>query len=81
MTGQSHPDWRAVAVTAGITMALVALCYGVWIGIDMLVRRLAGGTVLTDLRFFVGLMAVFVALTIVDRIVGRVRATLDKKKS
>jgi len=70
------PAWRTILTSLVVTAALVAVAWYVWKYANTGARTFAGGTLLTDLRFFVGLLAVFLALTILDRIIGFVRTKL-----
>ncbi|QFT30228.1 hypothetical protein FIV00_07080 [Labrenzia sp. THAF82] len=66
------PTWQTIVVSLVLTGALAAIAYYVWIYANSSVRMLdlTKGTLLTDMRFFVGLLAVFLVLTFLDRIIG-----------
>lgn len=80
MSAKKLERWQVLAVTALVTAVLTGLCYLVWTEANSLTRMFARGTLLTDLRFFVGLLAVFVFLTLADRLIGFIRARLHKGK-
>nr|WP_155136978.1 hypothetical protein [Roseibium sp. RKSG952] len=56
-----------MVVTVLVTLILVVASYYVWTEANDLARRFAGGTIWTDLRFLVGLLAVYVFLSLADR--------------
>ncbi|WP_298822354.1 hypothetical protein [uncultured Roseibium sp.] len=66
------PAWQTILVSLVLTGALAATAYYVWIYANSSVRmlELTKGTLLTDMRFFIGLLAVFLVLTFLDRIIG-----------
>jgi hypothetical protein len=78
MSAKKYERWQVLAATALVTAVLTGLCYLVWTEANSLARMFARGTVLTDLRFFVGLLAVFVFLTLADRLIGFIRARVNK---
>ncbi|QDG77395.1 hypothetical protein [Labrenzia sp. PHM005] len=67
-----RPQWQALLLSLVLTGALAALAYYAWIYTNIGVRQLPRGSgffaLLKDLRFFAGLLAVFVVLTFADRI-------------
>lgn len=77
-----RPTWQTIAIALVLTAALSAAAYYAWIYANFGVRQLPRGSeffaLLKDLRFFVGLLAVFVALTVLDRVVGFVMARIGK---
>lgn len=81
MSGRTNrPFWQVVLVSLVLTGAMAAAAYYVWIYANIGARTYARGTLLTDLRFFVGLLAVFLTLTILDRVIGLVLARIQKGK-
>ncbi len=70
----------AILVTAVLTGLLVGLSYYAWTEANSLARMLARGTLLTDIRFFLGMLAVFLVLSIADRLIGFVAARLQSRK-
>jgi hypothetical protein len=73
------PAWRTILVSLVLTTALVAISYYTWKYANIGARAFARGTLLTDLRFFVGLLAVFLVLTFSDRIIGFVMSKFSDK--
>lgn len=73
------PAWQTILISLVLTGALVAVAYYVWIYANIGVRQsdYTKGTLLTDLRFFVGLLAVFLALTVLDRIINFVKSKVS----
>lgn len=73
------PAWQTILISLVLTGALVAVAYYVWIyaNIGVLQSDYTKGTLLTDLRFFVGLLAVFLALTVLDRIINFVKSKIS----
>lgn len=71
-----RPAWQTILVSLVATALFVAAAYYVWIYANIGVRTfdLTKGTLLTDLRFFIGLLAVFLALSLLDRIVEFVKS-------
>lgn len=71
-----RPVWWTLAITLVLTAAVTLLAYFAWTYANLGVRQLPRGSgvfaLLKDLRFFVGLLAVFVALTVLDRGLDRV---------
>jgi len=72
------PAWQTTLISLAATAILVAIAYYVWTYANIGVRSwdVTRGTLLTDLRFFVGLLAVFLALTFLDRIIEFVKSRL-----
>ncbi|WP_428646759.1 hypothetical protein [Roseibium sp.] len=79
MSDAPKPAWRTILVSLVLTAAFTAIAYFVWTYANTGARKFAGGTLLTDLRFFLGLLAVYLALTVLDRVVGIVKAKLPRK--
>ncbi|CTQ56476.1 hypothetical protein LP7551_05036 [Roseibium album] len=73
------PAWQTILVSLVVTAALVAISYYTWKYANIGAREFARGTLLTDLRFFVGLLAVFLVLTFSDRIIGFVMSKFSDK--
>lgn len=73
-----RPAWQTILISLIATTILVAIAYMVWTYANIGVRSwpLTNGTLLTDLRFFVGLLAVFLALTFLDRIIEFMKSKL-----
>jgi len=73
-----RPAWQTILISLVATAALVAVAYYVWIYANIGVRsfEVTKGSLLTDLRFFVGLLAVFLVLTVLDRIIEFVKSKL-----
>ncbi|PVB61788.1 hypothetical protein [Labrenzia sp. 011] len=71
--------WRTLVVSLVLTVAFAALAWGVWTYSNIGARTLAPGSLLTDMRFFIGLMAVFVVLSILDRVIGYVKSRFGGK--
>ncbi len=71
------PVWQKVLVSLVLTSGLTAVAYGAWTYASIGTRKLAGETLLTDMRFFIGLLAVFLTLTILDLLIGLVKSKLD----
>ncbi len=80
MSASEQPRWRTVLTSLVMTLGLVAAAYYVWTYANTGAREFARGTLLTDLRFFVGLLAVFLALTFLDRIIGFVKSRLNGRQ-
>lgn len=74
-----RPAWQTILISLVLTTALVGIAYYTWKYANMGAREFARGTLLTDLRFFVGLLAVFVVLTFSDRIIEFVRSKFTDK--
>lgn len=74
----TRPVWQTILVSLVLTAIMVAAAYYVWIYANIGARTFARGTLLTDLRFFVGLLAVFLALTVADPIIGFVVSRFGK---
>ncbi|MBO6894555.1 MAG: hypothetical protein JJ866_21615 [Roseibium sp.] len=74
---KQRPAWQTILISLVMTTALVAIAYNTWKYANMGARQYARGTLLTDLRFFVGLLAVFLVLTFSDRIIQFVRSKLS----
>ncbi len=73
------PAWQTILISLVLTGALVAVAYYAWIYANIGVRQsdYTKGTLVTDLRFFVGLLAVFLALTVLDRIINFVKSKIS----
>ncbi len=76
MSDAPKPVWRTILVSLVMTAAFTAIAYFVWTYTGVGARSFAGGTLLTDMRFFLGLLAVYLALTLLDRLVGFVKSKL-----
>ncbi|WP_299816126.1 hypothetical protein [uncultured Roseibium sp.] len=72
--------WRILIISLVLTAAFAVLAWYVWTYANIGARTLAPGTLLTDMRFFIGLLAVFVVLSILDRIIGFVKSRFGKKR-
>ncbi|MBO6757591.1 MAG: hypothetical protein JJ902_14760 [Roseibium sp.] len=70
MSAVGGRSWTWIAVSAVISALLVVASYFVWTEANALARMFARGTVLTDLRFFIGFLAIFIFLSIADRLIG-----------
>ncbi|WP_269585725.1 hypothetical protein [Roseibium sp. Sym1] len=70
------PAWQTILISLIATAVFVTVAYFVWTYANIGVRSwdVTRGSLLTDLRFFVGLLAVFLVLTFLDRIVEFVKA-------
>jgi hypothetical protein len=73
-----RPAWQTVLISLVATAALAAIAYYVWIYANIGVRSfdVTRGSLLTDLRFFVGLLAVFLALSLLHRIIEFAKSKL-----
>lgn len=73
------PAWQTILVSLVLTAALVAVSYYVWTYANTGVRQwdVTKGSLLTDVRFFFGLLAVFLVLTVLDRILNFVRSKIE----
>ena len=71
-----RPAWQTILISLDRDRALRGRAYYVWIYANVGVRTfdLTKGTLLTDLRFFIGLLAVFLVLSLLDRIVEFVKS-------
>ncbi|POF28556.1 hypothetical protein [Roseibium marinum] len=72
--------WRILLISLVLTAAFAVLAWCVWTYANIGAGTFAAGTLLTDMRFFIGLLAVFVVLSILDRIVGFVMSRFGKKR-
>jgi len=72
------PAWQTILISLVATAILVTAAYYVWIYANIGVRTfdLTKGSLLTDLRFFIGLLAVFLVLSVLDRIIEFVKAKM-----
>ncbi|GAA0776069.1 hypothetical protein E1180_05850 [Roseibium denhamense] len=86
-----RPPVQTILIALVLTGAVTAAAYYTWIYANIGVRQIprgqdAGpllnefGALLRDFRFFIGLLAVFLGLTILDRIFGFVAATARGSK-
>ncbi|MEP1934302.1 MAG: hypothetical protein ABJJ37_23785 [Roseibium sp.] len=75
----ARPARQTILVSLVLTTVMAVIAYYVWIYANIGARTFARGTLLTDLRFFVGLLAVFLALTFADRVIELVKAKVSKK--
>ncbi|MEP5421595.1 MAG: hypothetical protein ABJQ21_14135, partial [Roseibium sp.] len=55
----ARPARQTILVSLVLTTVMAVIAYYVWIYANIGARMFARGTLLTDLRFFVGLLAVF----------------------
>jgi hypothetical protein len=76
-----RPSVQTIAIALVLTGAVTAAAYYAWIYANIGARTYARGTLLTDMRFFVGLLAVFVVLTFADRIIGFIAARIGRRKT
>lgn len=76
MSGKTSGKAVTVLVTVALSSALVAASYLVFTQANELARMLAGNSFLTDIRFILGLLAVYLFLTFADRIIGFVQSKL-----
>lgn len=74
------PGRRTLLISLIMTACLAAAAYYVWIYANIGARTFARGTLLTDLRFFVGLLAVFLALSFLDRFIAFAQSKLDRRR-
>ncbi|NKX64989.1 hypothetical protein HEP89_12780 [Labrenzia sp. 5N] len=70
------PLWQNILISLVMTALLAGIAWAVWTYANSSVQDFALGTLLRDLRFFVGLLAVFLVLSILDRIIEFVKAKL-----
>ncbi|EEE45415.1 hypothetical protein [Roseibium alexandrii] len=77
----NRPAVQTIVIALVLTGAVTAAAYYTWIYANIGARTYARGTLLTDMRFFVGLLAVFVALTFADRIIGFIVARIGGRKT
>ncbi|MGX1495293.1 heme A synthase [Labrenzia sp. MBR-25] len=70
------PLWQTILLSLVMTALLAGIAWAVWTYANTGVQELAPGTLLRDLRFFIGLLAVFLVLSLLDRIVEFVKAKL-----
>jgi surface polysaccharide O-acyltransferase-like enzyme len=70
------PLWQTVLISLVMTSLLAGIAWAVWTYANTGVHEFAPGTLLRDLRFFIGLLAVFLVLSLLDRIVEFVKAKL-----
>jgi hypothetical protein len=81
MSGEQaqKPAWQTILISLVLTAALVAIAYYTWTYANSEVRQLdfTKNTLVTDLRFFVGLLAVFLVLSVLDRIINFVKSKID----
>ncbi|MBN8181250.1 MULTISPECIES: hypothetical protein [Roseibium] len=70
------PLWQTILISLVMTALLAGIAWVVWTYANSSVQDFAPGTLLRDLRFFVGLLAVFLVLSILDRIIEFVKAKL-----
>ncbi|KZM52004.1 hypothetical protein [Labrenzia sp. OB1] len=75
-----HRAWRTLVISLVLTAAFAVLAWYVWTYANIGARTFAAGTLLTDMRFFIGLLAVFVVLSLLDRIIGYVMSRFGKKR-
>jgi hypothetical protein len=70
------PAWQTILTSLIATAIFVTVAYFVWTYANIGARSwdVTRGSLLTDLRFFVGLLAVFLVLTFLDRIVEYVKS-------
>lgn len=73
-----RPAWQTILTSLVLTAALAGIAYYVWTYANIGAREFARGTLLTDMRFFVGMLAVFLVLTFLDRIIEFVKSKFSK---
>jgi len=73
-----RPFWQTALISLVMTAALAVIAWLTWAWVPRGFQSwsLTRGTFLTDLRFFAGLLAVFLALSFLDRIIEFVKAKL-----
>ncbi|MEP4767330.1 MAG: hypothetical protein ABJY83_05455 [Roseibium sp.] len=76
----ARPARQTILVSLVLTTVMAVIAYYVWIYANIGARMFARGTLLTDLRFFVGLLAVFGALSVLDRVIGFVIGRIKKQR-
>ncbi|WP_150522513.1 hypothetical protein [Roseibium sediminis] len=76
MSGKSSDKAVTVLVTVVLSTVLIAASYLVFTGANGLAQMKAGNTILTDIRFILGLLAVYLFLSFADRIIGFVQSKL-----
>ncbi|TYC75713.1 hypothetical protein FMN63_04845 [Stappia sp. BW2] len=70
------PLWQTIVISLMMTALLATIVWAVWTYANKGVQEFAPGSFLRDLRFFIGLLAVFMVLSVLDRIVEFVKAKL-----
>lgn len=72
------PAWQTILISLVLTAALTAIAYYAWIYANIGASRweVTKNTLTTDLRFFVGLLTVFVVLTFLDKIIIFVKSKI-----
>ena len=65
-----------VLITMVLSAALICASYLVFTGANGLAQMKAGNSFLTDIRFILGLLAVYLFLSVADRIIGFVQSKL-----
>ncbi|MEM8701057.1 MAG: hypothetical protein AAGF82_04470 [Pseudomonadota bacterium] len=73
-----RPVWQTILTSLVLTAALTAIAYYAWIYANIGARQwdVTKNSLTTDLRFFVGLLAVFVVLTFLDKIIEFVKSKI-----
>lgn len=85
MSGQPNPKpagkpvWLMIATSLVLSGALTVVAYYTWTLTNQELRQwdLTKDTLLTDLRYFAGFLAVFVVLTVIDKLHHLIRSKLD----
>lgn len=85
MSGQPAPNpagkpvWLTIATSLVLSGALTAAAYYTWTLTNRELRQwdLTKGTLLTDVRFFAGFLAVFAVLTVMDKLHHWIRSKFD----
>ena len=76
MSGKSSDKSVTVLVTVVLSSVLIAASYLVFTQANEFARMLAGNSFLSDIRFILGLLAVYLFLSFADRIIGFVQSKL-----
>ncbi|MTI44820.1 hypothetical protein JM93_02695 [Roseibium hamelinense] len=71
MSADKPSNWKSISITAAVTLLFVVASYFVWSEGNQLARKFAGGTVLADLRFLFGFLAVFLFLSLAQALMSR----------
>ncbi|WP_299483983.1 hypothetical protein [uncultured Roseibium sp.] len=74
----SEPGAITIVISLILTTALTAVAYYAWTYANIGARQwdVTKNSLTTDLRFFVGLLAVFVVLTFLDKIIEFVKSKI-----
>lgn len=73
-----RPAWQTILISLVLTAVLTAIAYYAWIYANIGVRQweVTKNSLTTDLRFFIGLLAVFLVLTFLDKIIEFVKSKI-----